>query len=68
MADALPAGIMRNGPHASFLAWPKRGKGASFTYTGSSSAEVSEELCSDSAAKLSKGIGKVFDAMLSCPS
>lgn len=43
-------------------------KGASFTYTGSSSAEVSEELCSDSAAKLSKGIGKVFDAMLSCPS
>ncbi|MFF3460353.1 hypothetical protein ACFYXH_39940 [Streptomyces sp. NPDC002730] len=41
---------------------------ASFTYTGSSSSEVSEELYSDSAAKLSKGIGKVFDAMLSCPS
>ncbi|MFE1836441.1 hypothetical protein [Streptomyces sviceus] len=40
---------------------------ASFTYSGSSS-EVSEELYSDSAAKLSKGIGKVFDAMLSCPS
>jgi hypothetical protein len=41
---------------------------ASFTYTGSSTAEVSEELYSDSAAKLSTGIGKVFDAMLSCPS
>ncbi|MCG7207344.1 hypothetical protein [Streptomyces arenae] len=41
---------------------------ASFTYTGSSSSEVSEELYSDSAAKLSTGIGKVFDAMLSCPS
>ena len=40
---------------------------APFTYSGSSS-EVSEELYSDSAAKLSKGIGKVFDAMLSCPS
>ncbi|ELS55816.1 hypothetical protein [Streptomyces viridochromogenes] len=39
----------------------------SFTYSGSSSSEVSEELYSDSAAKLSKGIGKVFDAMLSCP-
>ncbi|WP_328844896.1 hypothetical protein [Streptomyces sp. NBC_00258] len=40
---------------------------ASFTYTGSSSSEVSEELYSDSAAKLSKSIGKIFDAMLSCP-
>ncbi|MFD9069820.1 hypothetical protein [Streptomyces lasiicapitis] len=40
---------------------------ASFTYTGSNS-EVSEELYSDSAAALSRGIGKVFDAMLSCPS
>ncbi|MFF4363471.1 hypothetical protein [Streptomyces sp. NPDC001604] len=40
---------------------------ASFAYTGSSSSEVSEELYSDSAAKLSKGISKVFDAMLSCP-
>ncbi|CCK32092.1 putative secreted protein [Streptomyces davaonensis JCM 4913] len=38
----------------------------SFAYTASS--EVSEELYSDSAAKLSKGISKVFDAMLSCPS
>ncbi|NNN37893.1 hypothetical protein HLK59_47785 [Streptomyces sp. S3(2020)] len=38
----------------------------SFTY--SSSSEVSEELYSDSPAKLSTGISKVFDAMLSCPS
>ncbi|MGW0995394.1 hypothetical protein ACWD5V_19225 [Streptomyces sp. NPDC002523] len=41
---------------------------ASFTYNGSSSSEVSEELFSDSAAKLSTGISKVYDAMLSCPS
>jgi hypothetical protein len=40
----------------------------SFAYSGSSSSEVSEELYSDSAAKLSTGISKVFDAMLSCPS
>ncbi|WP_326731859.1 hypothetical protein [Streptomyces phaeochromogenes] len=40
----------------------------SFAYTGSSTSEVSEELYSDSAAKLSKGIGTVFGAMLSCPS
>ena len=39
---------------------------ASFAYTGSSNSEVSEELYSDSAAKLSTGIGRVFDAMLSC--
>ncbi|MEV4975484.1 hypothetical protein [Streptomyces scopuliridis] len=48
------------------LDFPRKAK-VSFTYTGSSS-EISEELYSDSAAKLSKGIGKVFDAMLSCPS
>jgi hypothetical protein len=40
----------------------------SFAYTGSSTSEVSEELYSDNAAKLSTGIGRVFDAMLSCPS
>ncbi|TCR22961.1 hypothetical protein [Streptomyces sp. BK205] len=40
---------------------------ASFAYTASTSSEVSEELYSDSAAKLSKGMSKVFDAMLSCP-
>ncbi|MGW1866165.1 hypothetical protein ACWCPS_11465 [Streptomyces mauvecolor] len=40
---------------------------ASFTYTGSSSSEIGEELYSDSPAKLSNGISKDFDAMLSCP-
>jgi hypothetical protein len=48
------------------LSFPRKAK-VSFTYTGSSSSEMSEELYSDSAAKLSKGIGTVFDAMLSCP-
>ncbi|MFK4222188.1 hypothetical protein [Streptomyces sp. NPDC019890] len=51
----------------SSLSFPRKAR-ASFTYAGSSSSEVSEELYSDSAAKLSKGIGKVFDAMVSCPS
>ncbi|MEK8146285.1 hypothetical protein NKH18_48685 [Streptomyces sp. M10(2022)] len=41
---------------------------ASFTYAGSTNSEVSEELYSDSATKLSNGIGKVFNAMISCPS
>jgi hypothetical protein len=41
---------------------------ASFAYAGSTNSEVSEELYSDSATKLSTGIGKVFDAMISCPS
>ncbi|MFJ9085828.1 hypothetical protein ACIRL3_25740 [Streptomyces sp. NPDC102384] len=41
---------------------------ATFTYIGSSSSEVSEELYSDSPVKLSKGISQVFKAMLSCPS
>ncbi|MEU6990607.1 hypothetical protein ABZ953_08130 [Streptomyces sp. NPDC046465] len=49
------------------LDFPRKAE-VSFAYTGSDSSEVSEELYSDSAAKLSKGIGKVFDAMLSCPS
>ncbi|WP_406120365.1 hypothetical protein [Streptomyces sp. NBC_00989] len=40
---------------------------ASFTYVGGSDSEVSEELYSDSAARLSKGIGQIFEAMLSCP-
>lgn len=47
------------------LSFPRKAK-VSFTYADSSS-EMSEELYSDSAAKLSKGIGTVFDAMLSCP-
>ncbi|MFE9885843.1 hypothetical protein [Streptomyces scopuliridis] len=41
---------------------------AFFTYAGSTNSEVSEELYSDSATKLSIGIGKVFNAMISCPS
>ncbi|WP_030605652.1 hypothetical protein [Streptomyces fulvoviolaceus] len=40
---------------------------ASFAYDGGSASEVSEELYSDTAVKLSKGIGEVFDAMVSCP-
>jgi hypothetical protein len=40
---------------------------ASFAYVGGSDSELSEELYSDSAAKLSKGIGQISDAMLSCP-
>lgn len=39
---------------------------ATFTYGGSSS-EISEELYSDSAEKLSDGIGRIFDAMTGCP-
>ena len=49
------------------LAFTRKAK-ASFTYAGSTNSEVSEELYSDSATKLSNGIGKVFNAMISCPS
>ncbi|MFJ7969429.1 hypothetical protein [Streptomyces sp. NPDC096324] len=47
------------------LTFPHRAK-AAFTYGGSSS-EVAEELYSDSADKLSDGIGRIFDAMTGCP-
>ncbi|MFG2924275.1 hypothetical protein ACGFYA_22575 [Streptomyces sp. NPDC048305] len=47
------------------LSFPRKAK-ADFTYGGSSS-EVSEELYSASAAKLSNGIGRIFDAMTGCP-
>ncbi|MET9664902.1 hypothetical protein ABZY19_05965 [Streptomyces sp. NPDC006475] len=50
----------------STLTFPRKAK-ASFTYGGSSS-EVSEELYSDSANKLSDGIGRIFDAMTGCAS
>ncbi|MGW4199056.1 hypothetical protein [Streptomyces sp. NPDC005004] len=40
---------------------------ATFTYAGSSDSEVSEELYSDSAGKLSDGIGRIFGAMTGCP-
>lgn len=49
------------------LVFPRRAK-ASFTYVGGPESEVSEELHSDTAAKLSEGIGEIFDAMVSCPS
>ncbi|MFD5108996.1 hypothetical protein [Streptomyces cinereoruber] len=47
------------------LTFPRKAK-ATFTYAGSTS-EVSEELYSDSANKLSDGIGRIFDAMTGCP-
>ncbi|MGW3251401.1 hypothetical protein ACWDCX_12575 [Streptomyces fungicidicus] len=47
------------------LAFPHKAK-ADFTYGGSSS-DISEELYSDSAKKLSDGIDRIFDAMTGCP-
>lgn len=47
------------------LAFPHKAK-ADFTYGGSSS-EISEELYSDSAKKLSAYIDRIFDAMTGCP-
>ncbi|MFF7290799.1 hypothetical protein [Streptomyces griseorubiginosus] len=47
------------------LTFPHRAK-ATFAYGGSSS-ELSEELYSDSANKLSDSIGRIFDAMTGCP-
>lgn len=47
------------------LDFPHRAK-AAFTYTGS--GEVTEELYSDAAVKLSDGTGRIFDAMTGCPS
>jgi hypothetical protein len=48
------------------LAFPRQAK-ASFTYADGGDSEVSEELYSGTATKLSKGIGEIFDAMVSCP-
>ncbi|MFE2062876.1 hypothetical protein ACFXDH_10765 [Streptomyces sp. NPDC059467] len=47
------------------LAFPHKAE-ADFTY-GNSSSEISEELYSDSAKKLSDGIDRIFDAMTGCP-
>ncbi|WP_329503651.1 hypothetical protein RFN58_34545 [Streptomyces iakyrus] len=47
------------------LTFPHKAR-ADFAYGGSSS-EISEELYSDSAEKLSDGIGRIFDAMTGCP-
>ncbi|MFE4018022.1 hypothetical protein ACFXPZ_11495 [Streptomyces sp. NPDC059101] len=48
------------------LNFPRQAK-ASFTYAGGSDSEVSEELYSDTAQKLSQDIAKIYDAMTSCP-
>ncbi|MEV0445354.1 hypothetical protein AB0I84_39160 [Streptomyces spectabilis] len=48
------------------LSFPRRAKTA-FTYSGSGSSEVSEDLYSGAARTLSDGVGKIFDAMASCP-
>ncbi|MEV7394475.1 hypothetical protein [Streptomyces sp. NPDC091215] len=47
------------------LAFPRKAE-TTFTY-GSSSSEISEELYSDSASKLSDGIDRIFYAMTGCP-
>ncbi|MCT7355155.1 hypothetical protein N4P33_23805 [Streptomyces sp. 15-116A] len=47
------------------LTFPHKAK-AAFTY-GYSSSEISEELYSDTANKLSTGIRRIFDAMTGCP-
>ncbi|MFH8591581.1 hypothetical protein [Streptomyces rimosus] len=47
------------------LDFPRRAK-VTFTYGGSGS-EVSEELYSDSAGKLSNGANRIFEAMTGCP-
>ncbi|MFF8652966.1 hypothetical protein [Streptomyces huasconensis] len=48
------------------LDFPNEAK-AAFTYSGSSNPGVSEELYSDTAGKLSDGVGRIFDAVASCP-
>ncbi|MGQ4475713.1 hypothetical protein [Streptomyces sp. SAS_276] len=49
------------------LDFPHRAK-AAFVYADSSNSEITEELYSDTAAKLSTGTDRIFDAMVSCPS
>jgi hypothetical protein len=48
------------------FSFPRRAK-VSFTYGSAMEYELSEELYSDTAAKLSISIGEIFDAMVSCP-
>ncbi|MGP9017595.1 hypothetical protein ACT1U9_04190 [Streptomyces sp. BR1] len=48
------------------LDFPRKAK-AAFTYGADGTSEVSEELYSDTAPKLSAGVGRIFDAMASCP-
>lgn len=53
-------------PTGGSLDFPRRAK-AAFTYGAGGTSEVSEELYSDTAPKLSDGVGRIFDAMASCP-
>ncbi|MFH8751864.1 hypothetical protein ACH4GK_33365 [Streptomyces rimosus] len=48
------------------LDFPRRAK-VTFTYGDASDSEVSEELYSDSAGKLSNGTNRIFEAMTGCP-
>ncbi|WP_217553026.1 hypothetical protein [Streptomyces sp. GbtcB6] len=48
------------------LDFPHKAK-ASFTYAGGSDSEVAEELYSDTGDKLSRSVGRIFEAMTSCP-
>ncbi|MFG2978854.1 hypothetical protein ACGFYY_38435 [Streptomyces sp. NPDC048331] len=48
------------------LDFPNKAK-ATFAYSGGKGSEVSEELYSDTAPKLSAGTARIFDAMTSCP-
>lgn len=48
------------------LDFPRKAK-ASFAYAGGSDSEVAEELYSGTEGNLSKGVGRIFEAMTSCP-
>jgi hypothetical protein len=48
------------------LDFPHKAK-ASFTYAGGSDSVVIEELYSDAEDKLSRSVGRIFEAMTSCP-
>ncbi|MGW1283019.1 hypothetical protein ACWD4N_04695, partial [Streptomyces sp. NPDC002586] len=48
------------------LDFPHKAK-VSFSYAGGSGSEVEEELYSDAEDKLPQGVGRIFEAMTSCP-
>ncbi|MCY0940195.1 hypothetical protein O1W17_01670 [Streptomyces sp. H34-S5] len=48
------------------LDFPNKAK-ATFLYSGSTGSEISEELYSDNAQKLTDGTKRIFDAMTGCP-
>ncbi|MFD9817439.1 dsRNA-binding motif domain-containing protein [Streptomyces violascens] len=59
-------GLGSDAATGSGLSFPRTAK-TSFTYTGGSvGSEVGEELYSDTATKLSTGVGQIFEAMTSC--